>query len=63
MRRAMTQPLFERRQRVQRATCKRFNAAIGEIALPTRIVTPMLPEQVKAIRKSVAKSPMTSYFF
>lgn len=29
----------------------------GEIALPTRIVTPMLPEQVKAIRKSVAKSP------
>jgi len=26
----------------------------GEIALPSRIVTPMRPEQVKAIRKAVA---------
>ncbi len=29
----------------------------GEIALPSRIVEPMPPEQVKAIRKSVARSP------
>jgi putative transcriptional regulator len=29
----------------------------GEIALPTRKVDPMPPERVKAIRKTVAKSP------
>ncbi len=29
----------------------------GELALPTRIVQLMAPEQVRAIRKSVAKSP------
>jgi putative transcriptional regulator len=29
----------------------------GEIALPTRMVNPMPPDQIKAIRKSVAKSP------
>jgi|SRR6478672_8476936 putative transcriptional regulator len=29
----------------------------GEIMLPTRIVHPIVPERVKAIRKSVAKSP------
>jgi putative transcriptional regulator len=29
----------------------------GAIALPTRLVSPIAPEQVKAIRKAVAKSP------
>ena len=29
----------------------------GEIELPEQVVAPMLPEQIKAIRKSVAKSP------
>lgn len=29
----------------------------GDIALPTRNVDPMPPERVKAIRKSVARSP------
>ena len=29
----------------------------GEIQLPTRIIDPMTPKRVKAIRKSVAKSP------
>jgi putative transcriptional regulator len=29
----------------------------GEIALPARHVDPMSPERIKAIRKSVAKSP------
>jgi putative transcriptional regulator len=29
----------------------------GEIALPSRTVEPMTPKRVKAIRKSVAKSP------
>jgi putative transcriptional regulator len=29
----------------------------GKIALPTRIIDPMTPARVKAIRKKVAKSP------
>ena len=53
--------MAEKRTRFGRALEGAFREMLahrrGEIALPTRTVNPMAAEQVKAIRRSVAKSP------
>jgi putative transcriptional regulator len=55
--------MVEKRTRFGRALEQALREAAahkrGEIALPSRIVNPMRPEEVRAIRKSVAaKSPV-----